>query len=72
MALQRPQSQGKAHDEMLFIVVHQTYELWFKEVLHEIDFLRMHLENGDPAEAQFTLKRILSILKVLVSQMDTA
>ena len=70
LALQQPQSRGKAHDEMLFIIVHQTYELWFKEVLHEMDLVRMRLENDDPAEAQLTIKRILSILKVLVSQMD--
>ena len=70
LALQQPQSQGKAHDEMLFIVIHQTYELWFKEVLHEIDLLGRHFENCDFADAQFTLKRIQSILKVLVSQMD--
>lgn len=70
LALQQPQSQGKAHDEMLFIVTHQTYELWFKEILHEIDLLGIRLELRDSAQAQSTLKRILSILKVLVSQMD--
>ena len=68
--LQQPQSQGKAHDEMLFIVIHQTYELWFKEVLHEIDFLARRLEIRESAQAQATLKRTLAILKVLVSQMD--
>jgi tryptophan 2,3-dioxygenase len=70
LALQQMQSQGKAHDEMLFIVVHQTYELWFKEVLYEIDLLGICLELREPAQAQSTLKRIRSILKVLVSQMD--
>jgi len=70
LALQQPQSQGKAHDEMLFIVIHQTYELWFKEILHEIDLLGIRLELRDSAQAQLTLKRILTILKVLVSQMD--
>jgi tryptophan 2,3-dioxygenase len=70
LSLQQPQSQGKAHDEMLFIVIHQTYELWFKEVLHEIDLLRRCLETREAAQARATVKRILSILKVLVSQMD--
>src|SRR5574339_667183 len=37
LALQRPRSEGPEHDEMLFIVIHQVYELWFKQVLHEID-----------------------------------
>ena len=37
LALQRPRSEGPEHDEMLFIVIHQVYELWFKEILHELD-----------------------------------
>ena len=36
LALQTPRSQGPEHDEMLFIVIHQVYELWFKEMLHEL------------------------------------
>ncbi len=70
LSLQKPQSQGKAHDEMLFIVIHQTYELWFKEVLHEIDLLRNYFEIREIGWACATLKRVLSILKLLVSQMD--
>lgn len=70
LALQKPQSQGKAHDEMLFIIIHQTYELWFKETLHEIDFIRNCLECCNPGPAQATLKRLLSILKVMVAQFD--
>ena len=35
--LQKPRSEGPEHDELLFIVIHQVYELWFKEVLHELD-----------------------------------
>jgi tryptophan 2,3-dioxygenase len=70
LALQQMQFQGKAHDEMLFIVVHQTYELWFKEILYEIDLLGICFELREPAQAQAILKRIRSILKVLVSQMD--
>jgi tryptophan 2,3-dioxygenase len=70
LALQQAQSQGKAHHELLFIVIHQTYELWFKEVLHEIDLLSKHLENCGLAEAQSMLKRVLSVLKTLVAQMD--
>ena len=37
LALQRPRSEGPEHDEMLFIVIHQVYELWFKQLLHEVD-----------------------------------
>jgi tryptophan 2,3-dioxygenase len=68
--LQRPRSAGPEHDEMLFIVIHQVYELWFKQVLHEIDHVIELLESRDPFRAQHSLKRILTILKVLVAQLD--
>jgi len=70
LALQRPRSAGPEHDEMLFIVIHQVYELWFKEILHEIDQAMRWLDAGDGPRAQHTLKRILTILKVLVAQLD--
>ena len=55
---------------MLFIVIHQVYELWFKEILHEIDRVRQLLEADEAHRAQHTLKRILTILKVMVAQLD--
>jgi tryptophan 2,3-dioxygenase len=55
---------------MLFIVIHQVYELWFKELLHELDYLKSLLEGGDAPRALHTLKRILTILKVAVAQID--
>ena len=58
------------HDEMLFIVIHQTYELWFKEILHEIDYLKKLLLQNDLPKSLHTMKRILTILKVLVHQTD--
>src|SRR5215813_1783758 len=70
LSLQQPRSEGPEHDEMLFIVIHQVYELWFKELLHEFDRVRRLLEDDDPHRAQHTLKRILSILKVMVAQLD--
>jgi tryptophan 2,3-dioxygenase len=70
LALQQPRSQGPEHDELLFIVVHQVYELWFKELLHEFDRVRHWLEDDEPHRAQHTLKRILSIVKVMVAQLD--
>lgn len=68
--LQEPLSGGAAHDEMLFIIVHQTYELWFKEILHELDHLRDSLEAADTARAQLTLRRLVAILRVVVDQID--
>jgi tryptophan 2,3-dioxygenase len=70
LALQRPLSEGPEHDEMLFIVIHQVYELWFKEILHELDHLSDLLAQDDGSRARGTLKRILTILKVLVAQLD--
>jgi tryptophan 2,3-dioxygenase len=70
LSLQQPRSVGPEHDEMLFIVVHQVYELWFKELLHEFDRVRRLLEDDESSRAQHTLKRILTILKVLVAQLD--
>ncbi len=66
--LQTPRSDE--HDEILFIVIHQVYELWFKEVLHEIDRVMALLRKDEGARAQHTLKRVLTILKVLVAQVD--
>lgn len=70
LALQRPRSEGPEHDEMLFIVIHQVYELWFKQLLHEVDHVMALLDARDAFRAQHTLKRILTILKVLVAQLD--
>ena len=70
LALQQCRSEGPEHDEMLFIVIHQVYELWFKELLHELDRVRRLLEQDDAYRAQHTLKRILTILKVMVAQLD--
>src|SRR5688500_15422558 len=70
LALQRPRSEGPEHDEMLFIVIHQVYELWFKQVLHEVDLLKSHLDQGETHKSLSTLKRILTIMKTLVGQVD--
>jgi tryptophan 2,3-dioxygenase len=64
------QEPGADHDEMLFIVIHQTYELWFKEILHELDYLRTLLARDDLPRSGHTMKRILTILKVMVAQID--
>ena len=69
LGLQQPRSNGE-HDELLFIVIHQVYELWFKQILHELDRAAVSLEADDADQAAHTLKRVLTILKVLVSQLD--
>ena len=70
LGLQRPLSEGPEHDEMLFIVIHQVYELWFKQVLHELGYLECLLDRNEGDRARHTLKRVLTILKVMVAQLD--
>ncbi len=70
LRLQQPLSDGPEHDEMLFIVIHQVYELWFKQMLHELDYLQKLLGANDTPRALHTLKRVLTILKVNVAQID--
>ena len=66
---QKPQSDNE-HDEMLFIIIHQVYELWFKQMLHEGSHLNKALIDSDGFTAIHTLNRILKILKTAVSQID--
>jgi tryptophan 2,3-dioxygenase len=70
LSLQRPRSDGPEHDELLFIVIHQVYELWFKQVLHELDHTVDLLDADEQIRCSQTLNRVLRILKVMVSQMD--
>src|SRR3989441_12809923 len=70
LSLQQPRSAGPEHDEMLFIVIHQVYELWFKEMLHELGYLETLLRDNETPRALHTLKRILTVLQVMVAQID--
>ena len=73
LALQVERSSGPdgpEHDELLFIVVHQVYELWFKSLRHELLAVQLALENGDTDRALHLLNRVLKILKTLVAQVD--
>ena len=70
LALQRPLSDGPEHDETLFIVIHQVNELWFKQILHELKLLQLAMENGHAPIVARTLKRVLTILKTLIAQID--
>lgn len=70
LALQQPLSDGPEHDELLFIIIHQTYELWFKELIHEFAASQLALEAGDTHRALSILGRIRTILKICVAQID--
>lgn len=73
LQLQQPQSDGPngpEHDELLFIVIHQTYELWFKQIIHELGALQTALESGDTHRSLGLLGRIRTIMKTCVAQVD--
>ena len=70
LKLQNELSDGPEHDELLFIIIHQVYELWFKQMLHEIDYLAVKLAQGETPTALHTMKRMRTILKTMVSQID--
>jgi tryptophan 2,3-dioxygenase len=67
--LQKPQSDPPHHDEMLFIVIHQAYELWFKQILHELDTVFELLAQDKILRSTFYLRRVVAILKLLVQQI---
>ena len=67
---QYPRSEPVEHDEHLFIVIHQVYELWFKQLLHELDHLHELLEEGFTDRAGAVLHRMLKIMKTVVAQID--
>ena len=76
LELQQPKSSPVHHDELLFIIVHQTYELWFKELLHDLDAVVANLQRAGAApqshdevyEAARLLRRCTEITRVLVEQ----
>jgi tryptophan 2,3-dioxygenase len=70
LRMQEPRSTPPEHDEMLFIVIHQTYELWFKLILHEVDKVNRDFAGNDLYGAIHTWKRLRTILKTLVGQID--
>src|SRR3954449_10205101 len=69
LELQRPITEG-AHDELLFIIVHRAYELWFKLMLHELARVDAELRADRPGAALPNLKRVVAIDRLLLSQLD--
>ena len=68
-ALQESQSKPAQHDEMLFITIHQTYELWFKQILHEIDRALALLADNRIYLATRSMRRVNEIEKILANQI---
>jgi tryptophan 2,3-dioxygenase len=67
--LQETLSEPTSHDELIFIIIHQTYELWFKQILHEIDATIGWLNEGRVFRANHSLRVVLAIEKILVQQI---
>jgi len=78
LSAQHPKSveYGKpAHDEMLFIIVHQAYELWFKQILFELDsvlntFQKPNVAEEEMGQASARLERIVAVQKLIAGQID--
>jgi tryptophan 2,3-dioxygenase len=69
IGLQDLLSDPQHHDELLFITIHQAYELWFKQILHEIDAAIVFMNEGRLSAAARTLRRVVEIEKLLVNQI---
>jgi tryptophan 2,3-dioxygenase len=69
LELQRTLSDPVSHDELLFIIIHQTYELWFKQILHEIDATIGWMNEGRAFRANHSLRAVAAIERVIVSQI---
>jgi tryptophan 2,3-dioxygenase len=69
LSLQELRSDPAQHDEMLFILIHQVYELWFKQILHEVVAILRHLEHDEVLGADRLLRRCIEIQRVLIQQL---
>lgn len=69
LKLQQTLSDPVSHDELLFIIIHQTYELWFKQILHELDATIKWLDEGRMFRANHALRGVVSIERILVTQI---
>jgi tryptophan 2,3-dioxygenase len=70
LALQRLRSDPPVHDELLFITVHQAYELWFKQVIFELETIRDRMIEGDAVRARHYLTRVHAIERVLIEHIE--
>jgi len=69
LQLQQTLSEPESHDELLFIIIHQTYELWFRQILHELDATISWIKEGRLFRANHSLRVVTSIERILVSQI---
>src|SRR5438067_12001897 len=70
LKLQQPLADPPCHDEALFIIVHQVFELWFKLALHEIDEIFEMLDQGDVIESERLTRRLTSIVRLFIPKLS--
>ena len=70
LSLQHPLADPANHDEMLFIVVHQVFELWFRLILHEIDDIQNLLDQDDVLESERLIRRLTSIVRLFIPKLS--
>ncbi len=70
LQLQHPKSRPEHPDELLFIIVHQSSELWFKVMLHELNTFIVHLQSGDEMAALTTMRRVNALMRIVSSQLS--
>jgi tryptophan 2,3-dioxygenase len=71
LRLQRPRSSPDHPDELLFIVVHQASELWFKAILHDIDGLVEALEARNPGQGLWRVQRVNALMRIVSAQLSS-
>jgi len=70
LKLQQPLADPPTHDETLFIIVHQVFELWFKLVLHEIDKVFEILDQDDVIESERLIRRLTSVVRLFIPKLS--
>ena len=70
LELQRPLADPACHDEMLFIIIHQVFELWFRLMIHEVDQVLTLLNAGDTLESERLIRRLTSIVRLFIPKLS--
>src|SRR5262245_9084494 len=70
LELQRPLASPPCHDEMLFIIIHQVFELWFRLMIHEVDQVLALLKAGDALESERLIRRLTSIVRLFIPKLS--
>ena len=70
LELQRPLANPSCHDEMLFIIIHQVFELWFRLMIHEVDQVFALLNAGDTLESERLIRRLTSIVRLFIPKLS--